>query len=554
MEQEIFLAVCYHKEAERIETDLLRPVHVGRAGAAAPLPGMIGDDTGPNISARNAQWCELTALYWMWKNVSAQQYGLMHYRRLFNFRPGADSRSRNFETADAKAHRRFGWNDAAIRAACARADIILLEPRDVHPTGVPGMIQTNRQMYARDHHARDLDAAEAVIARDHPEYLPAFQQVMTATTLSYGNLMIMTAPHFQRYCAWLFDILEQLDAQGGREDYDAYQRRVWGFLSERLLNVYARHAADTLGARVGYLPLAKGLPPQLDLDGAEISRRATQELAKARPAADAAPLRLLLATPPDNPGQGAATLASVLRHRDPGTLDLWTLGTDAAFDAWTRTLGLTARPFDLPTDLRAALPGDLLNDPDALPLLAALACPAGSGPVLCLGPGRVAVQDPASLLRLAEPANVAACPDLGGVGHGRRLHMAPDRRYLDPGVAVVRPGTMDAAAMIRAIMHHYGQSRDVITRPGADLFNLVLGAEAQVLPLRWNAPEALYDKMRGDLPLPPEALIEEATHPAILALSDQTAAFADLRAEALRGTPWAPAGGLRRWIGGLLRR
>ena len=46
MEQEIFLAVCYHKEAERIETDLLRPVHVGRAGAAAPLPGMIGDDTG----------------------------------------------------------------------------------------------------------------------------------------------------------------------------------------------------------------------------------------------------------------------------------------------------------------------------------------------------------------------------------------------------------------------------------------------------------------------------------------------------------------------------
>ena len=50
------------------------------------LQGTIGDDTGDNISDRNQSWCELTALYWMWKNVNADYYGLFHYRRMLKFR------------------------------------------------------------------------------------------------------------------------------------------------------------------------------------------------------------------------------------------------------------------------------------------------------------------------------------------------------------------------------------------------------------------------------------------------------------------------------------
>ena len=43
------------------------PVQVGSA-LNPPLP-YIGDDTGDNISERNPYFCELTGLYWAWKNL-----------------------------------------------------------------------------------------------------------------------------------------------------------------------------------------------------------------------------------------------------------------------------------------------------------------------------------------------------------------------------------------------------------------------------------------------------------------------------------------------------
>ena len=57
------------------------PVHVGKEGKEDI--GFIGDNTGDNISTKNANYCELTGLYWAWKNISADYIGLCHYRRYF---------------------------------------------------------------------------------------------------------------------------------------------------------------------------------------------------------------------------------------------------------------------------------------------------------------------------------------------------------------------------------------------------------------------------------------------------------------------------------------
>ena len=50
-----------------------RPIQVG---PGEDYPGFIRDNTGDNIADKNASYCELTAMYWMWKNVDEPYKGL----------------------------------------------------------------------------------------------------------------------------------------------------------------------------------------------------------------------------------------------------------------------------------------------------------------------------------------------------------------------------------------------------------------------------------------------------------------------------------------------
>ena len=75
------IVVAAHKPYGMPRDPVYLPVQVGAAGK--PSIGYMRDDEGDNISARNANWCELTGLYWAWRNVSADAVGLVHYRRHF---------------------------------------------------------------------------------------------------------------------------------------------------------------------------------------------------------------------------------------------------------------------------------------------------------------------------------------------------------------------------------------------------------------------------------------------------------------------------------------
>ncbi len=79
------ILVCAHKADANIRNnDVYKAIQVGCAINNIDL-GYLKDNVGDNISERNPRWCELTALYWGWKNIKDTNYsGLAHYRRYFD--------------------------------------------------------------------------------------------------------------------------------------------------------------------------------------------------------------------------------------------------------------------------------------------------------------------------------------------------------------------------------------------------------------------------------------------------------------------------------------
>ena len=81
----IKILVAAHKKYRMPEDKIYFPVQVGSYGKENI--GFARDDEGDNISQKNPYFCELTGLYWIWKNVDADYYGLVHYRRYFSAVP-----------------------------------------------------------------------------------------------------------------------------------------------------------------------------------------------------------------------------------------------------------------------------------------------------------------------------------------------------------------------------------------------------------------------------------------------------------------------------------
>ena len=61
---------------------------------------------------------------------------------------------------------------------------------------------------------------------------------MNSRKLYIYNMFVMDKFLFDKYCIWLFDILFTLEKRIDIANYDKYNARVFGFLSERLFNVW----------------------------------------------------------------------------------------------------------------------------------------------------------------------------------------------------------------------------------------------------------------------------------------------------------------------------
>ena len=217
----ITVIVATHKAYRIPQDDIYMPVHAGRNNITPEdtvLSSFIGDDTGENISSKNKNYCELTALYWAWKNLDYDYLGLAHYRRHFK---GGSSK--------------YKWTAILSKEKAESLlkdyDVILPKKRDY-------FIESTYDQYVHAHNRQDLDKTLEIIKELYPEYIPAWDSVMKSTRGHRFNMFIMKKEILNSYLQWLFDILFKLEKVLDISGYSENDRRVFGFVSERLLDVW----------------------------------------------------------------------------------------------------------------------------------------------------------------------------------------------------------------------------------------------------------------------------------------------------------------------------
>ncbi len=215
---------------KQLHVPCYRTILVGKHENSAE--GDLTDAGGDSIAEKNPYYCELTALYWLWKNQELEDIvGMCHYRRFFDLQD-LDSKW----VVEQEEH--FG--DVADDIHVQKIEAILQQCDIVLPTRL-AFEHTIEQQYCKNHRHQDWDTMKDVLKEMYPEYVPAAQKVFQGNSASFYNMFITRKEIFLDYMKWLFDILFEVEKRIEIPYEDKVQRRVFGYLSERLLNVYVEH-------------------------------------------------------------------------------------------------------------------------------------------------------------------------------------------------------------------------------------------------------------------------------------------------------------------------
>ena len=215
VEKSAKVIIATHKKYQMPVDMLYLPVHVGSAGKESI--GYQRDDEGVNISELNPYFCELTGLYWAWKNLDVDYIGLSHYRRHF------------------RGKKKTIWDSLLkyedIREDLGKISVFLLNKRKY-------WIETLYSHYKHTHHIYQLDETRKIIEKKYPNYIKSFDIICKRRWGYMFNMMIMRRDLLSDYCTWLFDILFELKNRLGEEGLTPFHSRYYGRISEIIFNVW----------------------------------------------------------------------------------------------------------------------------------------------------------------------------------------------------------------------------------------------------------------------------------------------------------------------------
>ena len=220
---DIKILVATHKIYRMPSDNMYVPIHVGKEGKHDF--GFIGDNTGENISESNSRFCELTGLYWAWKNVQADYIGLVHYRRHFTIMHMLQRLGKNKFDCVIKQEE--------IVPILKKYDLVLPKQRKYYIESL-----YSHFIHLPYTYEKDIKVLRDVIQDLQPKYVDIFDQVLKRSHAHMFNMFIMEWTYFDKYCRWLFPILIEADKRINISGYTPMEARTISFLGEFMIDIW----------------------------------------------------------------------------------------------------------------------------------------------------------------------------------------------------------------------------------------------------------------------------------------------------------------------------
>lgn len=215
-EYTVKIIVAAHKPYTMPADKMYFPIHVGAAGKESI--GYQRDDEGENISNFNEYFCELTGLYWAWKNLQEDYIGLVHYRRHFAIK----GKTMEYEQ---------------LRPYLGKIKVFTPRKRWY-------VIETLKSHYEHTHYSEHIKVTRRIIMEKYPDYMNVFDKILKRRWGYMFNMMIAERKIIDDYCTWLFDVLFAVFGKIDSSKYNAFEKRYIGRISELLFNVWLEKAIE----------------------------------------------------------------------------------------------------------------------------------------------------------------------------------------------------------------------------------------------------------------------------------------------------------------------
>ncbi len=219
--KDVKIIIATHKKYKMPTDNMYIPLQVG--SEKKEDIGFKKDNVGDNISNKNPNYCELTGLYWAWKNLKNDYIGIAHYRRHFTVHkiiPSSENKKFN------------------VILTCEQASKILKDTDVILPKKRKYYIENLYSHYKHTMYIEPLNITREIIEEKYPEYLTEFNNLKKRTSAHMFNMFIMKKDYLNQYCTWLFNILGELEKKVDIKEYDKFHARFYGRISELLLDVW----------------------------------------------------------------------------------------------------------------------------------------------------------------------------------------------------------------------------------------------------------------------------------------------------------------------------